>query len=733
MITKFGLSKFEYNRVIGDNQLPECYDKLMEEGVFRPAREAMRWPVKPTFVALFTIIVIACLVRLWFWYIQARSGVVPPGDPEEYYRAAVHLLHGTYHDTGKWLRPPAYPVLFAVLLWLTGMNVAMAQLLQAVVFGFGVIIFFWFGLQLFDQKVGIVTALLAALFVPLASYASSLYAEVWFITLLVGSLSLLDRMRLSGSWRVAFGAGMVIGLAALARAVGLYLIPLVALWLLWPIVRQRSKAAIAHAVLLVFALGCGAALVIGPWAVRNYIVHHRLIVSDTNGGVSMWYGTVQSEAEKVAGEQRLAAVSNLADRQSLALQMALDNILADPQRFLINMRFKIASLYGLQTRSYAVGDVISIDSSGTPVVQNAGEYRLEVTLIADLQYIAITLLAIAGFCLMPQPGRGVPALMWIGLATLLSAITIGHPRLRVPIVAVLLPFAAYTLVLLVTNWHQVWQRLRWQRGLAAIIGALVFLALIVSRQYLPWAASLWSVFSGRAALAQHDFAAAERWLRQAHDMHPSNPLRTMDLADLWLAQGQIDKALAFYRQAAMMEHRSLYSQAMRVLTARYLNLPLEAEAGLAAIDDYWRVGNDVFEWAWEAWQQPIVSNRIIPGDPLSLGLYAGFAPKTPDLDQGLWTLGAARIKVRGTCGNLAVRFQAPAGRIVTFSIDQLNLRQDVVATGKLQEVSLSLAGMAGCASSPPVILRITSPTSLLDIERAPWYTGAAVHEIVTSP
>lgn len=447
----------------------------------------------------------------------------------------------------------------------------------------------------------------------------------------------------------------------------------------------------------------------------------------------MWYGTVQSEAEKVAGEQRLAAVSNLADRQSLALQMALDNILADPQRFLINMRFKIASLYGLQTRSYAVGDVISIDSSGTPVVQNAGEYRLEVTLIADLQYIAITLLAIAGFCLMPQPGRGVPALMWIGLATLLSAITIGHPRLRVPIVAVLLPFAAYTLVLLVTNWHQVWQRLRWRRGLAAIIGALVFLALIVSRQYLPWAASLWSVFSGRAALAQNDFAAAERWLQQAHDMHPSNPLRTMDLADLWLAQGQIDKALAFYRQAAMMEHRSLYSQAMRVLTARYLNLPLEAEAGLAAIDDYWRVGNDVFEWAWEAWQQPIVSNRIIPGDPLSLGLYAGFAPKTSDLDQGLWTLGAARIKVRGTCGNLAVRFQAPAGRIVTFSIEQLNLRQDVVATGKLQEVSLSLAGMAGCASAPPVILRITSPTSLLDIERAPWYTGAVVHEIVTSP
>lgn len=701
--------------------------------MLQSSRKSTQWLAKQTFVALAIIVVIAFIIRLWFWHVQARSGVVPPGDPEEYYRAAVHLLQGSYHDTGKWLRPPAYPALFAILLWLGGTKVAVAQLLQAILFSFGVIVFFWFGTQLFNQQVGIVTGMLAALFVPLASYASSLYAEVWFVTLLVSGLTLLDRARLRRSWYIAFGAGVILGLTALARAVGLYLIPLVALWLLRPIVRQRSKTVIMQAAQLVLALGLGATAVIGPWAVRNYLVHHRFILSDTNGGVSMWYGTIRSESEKVAGEQRLAAVPNLADRQSLALRMALDNITADPVRFVINMRFKIASLYALQTRIYAVGDVISIDSRGIPVVQNAGEYRLGVTLIADFQYIAIVLLAIAGWCLMPQPERSIPALLWIGLATLLSAITIGHPRLRLPIVAVMLPFAAYMLVLLATNWRNVWSQLRWWRGIASLIGAVAFIALIVSRHYFPWVTSLWPVLAGQAALARHDFAIAEMWLQRAYDIQPSNPLRTIDRADLRLEQGHFDEALALYRQAATMERRNLYAQAMRTLTASYLHLPSEAYAGMAAINDYWRVGNDVFEWAWQAYQQSTIPNRVIPGDPMSLGLYAGFAPVTPDLDRGLWTLGSARVKLRGTCGNLVVRFRAPAGRVVSFNIEQLDHRRDIVADGTVQEVSFSLANIAACEASPPVTVYIISPISLLDIDYAPWYTGVAIYEVVTIP
>lgn len=699
---------------------------MQAQHTLRSARSVMTVDL----MLLAAIVALALAARLWFWQVQARSGAVPPGDPEEYYRAAVHILHGGYHDTGKWLRPPVYPAFLALLLPLAGMHVAGALLLQACVLSVGTLAFYAFGKQLFGRTTGLVTALLAALFVPLASYASSLYAEALFVTLLVAGLALLDRALARGSGRAAFWAGVTLALAALTRAVGLYLIPLAAVWVAWQTWHRRSPGARQYRLAIFLLLG--AMLVIGPWAARNYLVHGRVILSDTNGGISMWYGTVRDDAEQTAGEARLAAVPNLADRQSLALQMAWENIRHDPARFLTRMRFKIASLYALQTRSYAVGDVISIDPRGAPLVQNAGEYSLPITLLADMQYAALMILAIGGVCFAPYPARAVPTLLWVGLATLLAALTIGHPRLRLPIVAAVLPFAAYALVRLPAAWRHTRQLLHDRRSYAAVGGFAVFLALIVSTRYIPWSAGMWYAVPGRAALEAGDLQRAETLLTLAHDANPENLLRVIDLADLRLAQGEERVALDLYRRAAEMERRSLYAQAMRAITGASLGMPDEAVAGLAAIDDYWRSGNDLLEWAWNV-RRGSVPDRVIPGDPTALGLYAGFAPTTPDLAVGRWTLGEGRVRVRGDCGTLIIRLHGPVGRSVNISIDDWSIRERAIMTGEAQEVRLALSGIRGCESDPELTVRIVSETGLLDLEQAPWYVGVAVQEIRALP
>ncbi|MBO9363850.1 MAG: glycosyltransferase family 39 protein [Roseiflexus sp.] len=681
-------------------------------------------------IALVAVIVLALAMRLWFWWIQARSGAVPPGDPEEYYRAAIHILHGGYHDTGKWLRPPVYPAFLALLLPAAGMNVAGALLLQACILSVGVLAFYTFGAHLFGRITGLVTALLAALFIPLASYASSLYAEALFITLLVAGLTALNDAIDRKSGRMAFGAGVILALAALTRAVGVYLIPLAAALIAWRAQSDGYRVWRWHHPAILLLLG--AMLVIGPWVGRNYLVHSRLIVSDTNGGISMWYGTVRSDAEQAAGEARLAAVPNLADRQALALHMAWDIIRDDPVRFLTRMRFKIASLYALQTRSYAVGDVISIDSRGAPIVQNAGEYRLELTILADVQYIVLMLLAIGGFCFIPQPVRATPTLLWIGLATLLAALTIGHPRLRLPIVATVLPFAAYALIRLPALWRQPARFLRDRRSYAALGGSLVFLALIVSTQYIPWSAGMWYAAPGRAALDAGDLRRAESLLTLAYDANPDNPLRLIDLADLYLAQGDNERALELYRLAASMERRSLYAQAMRAITAAVLDNPAEAAAALRAIDGYWRTGNDLLEWAWNA-QHMSAPSRVIPGDPAALGFYAGFAPATPDLTVGRWTLGEGRVRVRGGCGTLVVRMHGPAGRMVDISLDNWNIHERITLTGAPQEMHISLSGIRECEHNPELTVWFTSATGLLDLEMAPWYGGVAITDVQVTP
>jgi len=367
-----------------------------------------------------------------------------------------------------------------------------------------------------------------------------------------------------------------------------------------------------------------------------------------------------------------------------------------------------------------------------PLVQNAGEYSLGLTLLADAQYVALMLLAIGGFCFMPQPARATPTLLWIGLATLLAALTIGHPRLRLPIVATVLPFAAYALIRLPALWRQPARFLRDRRSYAALGGSLVFLALIVSTQYIPWSAGMWYAAPGRAALDAGDLRRAESLLTLAYDANPDNPLRLIDLADLYLAQGDNERALELYRLAASMERRSLYAQAMRAITAAVLDNPAEAAAALRAIDGYWRTGNDLLEWAWNA-QHMSAPSRVIPGDPAALGFYAGFAPATPDLTVGRWTLGEGRVRVRGGCGTLVVRMHGPAGRMVDISLDNWNIHERVTLTGAPQEMHISLSGIRECEHNPELTVWFTSATGLLDLEMAPWYGGVAITDVQVTP
>ncbi|MCG8353907.1 MAG: glycosyltransferase family 39 protein [Chloroflexales bacterium] len=94
---------------------------------------------------------------------------------------------------------------------------------------------------------------------------------------------------------LALLCGVIWGLAALTRAVALLFIPMAALLFLLFSERHRRVQSVRIAGFLLL----GAALTIGPWTLRNYLIHDRLILVDTNGGISMWYGMVQGEEDRL--------------------------------------------------------------------------------------------------------------------------------------------------------------------------------------------------------------------------------------------------------------------------------------------------------------------------------------------------------------------------------------------------------------------------------------------------
>ncbi len=412
------------------------------------------------------IVIAAVALRLLFWHIQARSGAVQPGDPEEYYRAALHIMQGGYHDTGKWLRPPLYPAFLALVFSIVGVELTRTLFVQAVLSGLTVPVFGLLAWRLFGRRDAAFTAtILAALFMPLASFGSVLFAEWLFVVLMIAALAAVVRSCDSLRRGDALVCGLLLGLAALTRALALSFIPIAALLLIYSsytalTVPQFPRPTIPHhpsskaivgpflrqATGLVLALGLGTTMVILPWTVRNYAVHQRLIMVDTNGGISMWFGAVGSDAEQQSGEAQLWAIPNLADRQTLALEWTKQRIMEEPAWFIGRMRFKIVSLYLLQVRSFVVGDIITISPQDQQVALGAGENPLLWSLIADAQYVLIMLLALAALSFTGQFRRLLPILLWVLFSTFMSAVTIGHPRLRLPIVAALIPLAAYALM-----------------------------------------------------------------------------------------------------------------------------------------------------------------------------------------------------------------------------------------------------------------------------------------------
>ncbi|MCU0493509.1 MAG: glycosyltransferase family 39 protein [Chloroflexaceae bacterium] len=724
-------------------------------------------------LALVGVVLLALALRAWFWSWQAQSGAVQPGDPEEYYRAALHLLNGGYHDNGKWLRPPLYPAFLAAMFAIGGVNLPFALLGQALLSGLGVLAFVFLGTQLFGRRdVGLLSGLIAALFVPLASFGSVLFAESLFVILAVLGLALFERTRVSRDWRWALACGLVFGLAALTRAVAVYFIPLGVLLLLLarsadrrpetedrrPEVTHQGREgreglesrSTQYAVRRVLGSGfwvlgsvlflLGATLVIAPWTVRNALVHQRFILVDTNGGISMWYGTTRSNEDERQGEARIFSLPNLADRQALAVQMGLENIRNDPAWFFGRVRFKLASLFLLQSRSYAVGDVLTIDTQNRQIALSAGENPFSLSVIADGQYMLIMLGAIVGLAFAPSWRRVLPVLAWIAVLAGLSAITVAHHRLRLPIVGVLIPFAAFALLMpFHRRARKDGQLIREEREetetpsrawrpwrlIIALLGCFTFLALVFSFRYVTWARAELAALPGRVYMMNGEPGRAQEPFAAALALDPNNALRVADLADAHFYRGDAERALELYQQSARLEERSLYAHAMTAYAANLLQRPAEAHAALEAIRGYGRDNNDLYTWAWDV-MGLTPPRRVVPGDPVAFGHYVGFAPATFDLPEGRWTLGDARLRITGGCGVARLRLRGPAGRSVTVGLEQARFSQVLTTDGTVQEVILPLNTIFQCDEGLPVRIAIRSATSLLDLERAPWMVGVAV-------
>lgn len=214
-------------------------------------------------------------------------------DPErwEYSEVAANLLGGRgafyeYLGTKYYFYGPAvYPVVLAVVLWVTNHSEAAALVLQASLFAVTCLVIYLVARSFFGKVEAALAAVLAASHPGGLVYAGKLHSQTLDVFLIVLSFLFLAHVTASSGPVRAAGTGVVAGLAALSRGSVVTFFSLWAAWFLW-----KERRHLFGALRVVLTLAVGGVFVIAPVLVRGYLMYGEVIPLRTDTGVNLWYG-----------------------------------------------------------------------------------------------------------------------------------------------------------------------------------------------------------------------------------------------------------------------------------------------------------------------------------------------------------------------------------------------------------------------------------------------------------
>jgi 4-amino-4-deoxy-L-arabinose transferase-like glycosyltransferase len=439
---------------------------------------------------LWVILGAGLLVRLVLLYVTRETGLMIV-DEQHYHTLALNLLHGfgfawePGHLTS--MRPPLFPAFMATVWSITGTeNLIVVRMAQMMVSLATVYFVYRLGLLVFDHRVALVAAAGLAIYPSMLAFNAFLLTEVsftFFLTLLV--YSVLRLIRTEQAW-LALAAGVILGLAALARSV-MWLFPLV----LCPFIYFALRGTVRRRLGMAAIAWMGYAAVIAPWAIRNTRLQGVFTVVDTLGGVTLRMGNYRNTPMERAwdpvtlsghgsiGEdfdaEHLGGAFSWSEghREKWQMWRAIEYMLENPVETMRRSAIKFARFWGLE-RTVIAGWQQGLYHPPLLVM-------LLGTIIIPPAYVAVMLLAcLAVFFVPPDDRRDlVFMLLLIGFLAGMHSLTFGHERYRLPLVPLLLLFAAAAVV------RRSWRDIRLPlRSSAAPLVVTAYLLVIWAKEVL---------------------------------------------------------------------------------------------------------------------------------------------------------------------------------------------------------------------------------------------------------
>lgn len=258
----------------------------------------MRLPARPSWPrTLLALFLIALIVRVVFVFSLQKGFYFADGPA--YDAAAKYLVeHGVFPtDYG---RAPLYPLFMAAVYALGGTDLLFLRVVQGLIGAAIVVLVALIGRRAGGYWAGVAAGLIWTIY-PMGVFIAGLIYPTTLITLCLagGVLCLLPDRDAAASAphpaRCAVVAGVLFGLAALAKPIALSSVVFVLAWILlvW---RPAGSLRLAG----IFMLACVLTLV--PWTVRNYDVHQRLVPIESRQHTKELPWTRSADAPAVADQ-----------------------------------------------------------------------------------------------------------------------------------------------------------------------------------------------------------------------------------------------------------------------------------------------------------------------------------------------------------------------------------------------------------------------------------------------
>src|SRR5216684_5140361 len=181
-------------------------------------------------------------------------------------------------------RAPLWPFTIAGISLIFGPSDYFARLFLSLIGSGTCVLVYLFARDLFNQRIGIIAGVAAAIYPELYIYDGWLYTESLYIFLLFAVCYTLFRIQRAGTGKIGLWlwCGALLGLLSHTRPNGIIVIGIVIAWaivMIWLKVLKPRPAITGF-----IAAALLACVLIAPWTVRNYLVSHSFIPVATGDG-----------------------------------------------------------------------------------------------------------------------------------------------------------------------------------------------------------------------------------------------------------------------------------------------------------------------------------------------------------------------------------------------------------------------------------------------------------------